>query len=413
MHLIQACVRTRTDRTPQDNRSDHVKKQVLFIDDEPSVLSSLQRMLRRERRRWEMVFLDSPRAALDRLNHSDCDAVVTDFQMPGMNGLQLLERLRQQEKTRDLPVIVLTGAADRSIKRKALDLGATDLLNKPVDGDDLVARVRSAIRLKTYQDELKCQNSVLEQKVRTRTRQLEASRLDILWRLGKAAEYRDEQTGNHVVRVGYYSRVIANAYGADRDFVDRLFFAAPLHDIGKIGIPDSILLKTGKLTDDEWHIMKQHCEFGADILQQQSTLMKILDEESVQETPSLCECADNPVLDLAATIALTHHEKWNGGGYPNGLIAEAIALAGRIVAVSDVFDALTSARPYKQAFSEERAVAIMEQEVGRQFDPAVYAAFDSSIDDIRTIRDKFADVPCVHRSAELPVDAASNVSFMA
>jgi len=336
-----------------------------------------------------MTFFDSPHAALAELLGSDFDAVVTDAQMPGMDGLQLIRRLRQAEQTRDVPIIVLTGSSDRDLKRRALDLGATDLLNKPIVAEDLVARLRSVLRLKAYQDELKCQNDLLEQKVRERTRQLEASRLDIIWRLGKAAEFRDEDTGNHILRVGYFSRVIAETLGLNRDFADRLFLASPLHDIGKLGIPDSILLKPGKLTEDEWHIMRQHCEIGAAILQQHSNMGSVFQQWDSHEFSTTCESLENPILEMAASIALTHHEKWNGKGYPRGLAGEEIPLVGRIVAISDVYDALTSERPYKPAFSEEEVLANIQEGVGQHFDPEVAAAFDSSFEKIRAIRSEF------------------------
>ena len=371
--------------------TDDERKQILFVDDEPAILNSLRRILHRKRDMWDMTFLDCPQAALAELLRTDFDAVVTDVQMPGMDGLQLLRRLRQTERTRDVPVVVLTGLADRGLKRKALDLGATDLLNKPVEAEDLVARLRSVLHLKACQDELKCQNELLEQQVRERTRQLEASRLDIIWRLGKAAEFRDEDTGNHILRVGYFSRAIAETLGLDRNLVDRLFLAAPLHDIGKLGVPDSILLKPGRLTEDEWHIMRQHCEIGAAILQQHSNMGRAFEERGGQEFNTVCESPENPILEMAATVALTHHEKWNGDGYPQGLAEEEIPLEGRIVAISDVYDALTSERPYKPAFSEEKALAIIRKGVGQHFDPEVYAAFDLSIERILAIRNEFSD----------------------
>jgi len=380
----------KADRGPTVSADDE-RKQILFVDDEPEVLNSLRRILHRERNVWDMTFLDCPHAALAQLLRSDFDAVVTDVQMPGMDGLQLLQRLRQTERTRDVPVVVLTGLADRDLKRKALDLGATDLLNKPVEAEDLVARLRSVLHLKACQDELKCQNELLEQKVRERTRQLEASRLDIIWRLGKAAEFRDEDTGNHILRVGYFSRAIAEALGVERDFADRLFLAAPLHDIGKLGVPDSILLKPGKLTEDEWHIMRQHCEIGAAILQQHSNMGRAFQERGGQEFSTARESLENPILEMAATVALTHHEKWNGQGYPQGLAEEEIPLVGRIVAISDVYDALTSERPYKPAFSEEKALAIIREGVGQHFDPEVCAAFDLSIERIAAIRNEFSN----------------------
>jgi len=336
-----------------------------------------------------MTFLNCPHVALAKILWGKFDAVVTDVQMPGMNGLQLLQRLRQNEKTQDVPVVILTGLADHDLKREALNLGATDLLNKPVVVEDLLARLRSVLRLKAYQDDLKQQKELLELKVRERTSQLEASRLDIIWRLGKAAEFRDKDTGNHILRVGYYSRTIAESLGLDRDFVDRIFLAAPLHDIGKLGVPDSILLKQGKLTADEWQIMRQHCKNGAAILQQNSNTRNTFQEQGNQEFSLMYESLENPILEMAASIALTHHEKWDGTGYPHGLVGKEIPLEGRIVAISDVYDALTSERPYKRAFSEEKAVAFIREDVGLHFNPEVYTALISSLERIGEIRREF------------------------
>ena len=369
----------------------HAKPRILFVDDEPAILDSLRRLLYPERRVWDMHFLSCPHAALAEARRTDFDAVVTDVQMPEMDGLRLLQRLRLHAKTRDVPVVVLTGMNDRHLKRKALDIGANDLLNKPIEAEDLTACLRSVLHLKACQDELKYQNELLEQMVRERTRQLEASRLDITWRLGRAAEFRDEDTGNHILRVGYYSRVIAESLGLNRDFVDRLFLAAPLHDIGKLGIPDSILLKPGKLTEDEWHIMQQHCQIGASILRHDFNTGRACREWVSPLMGGTSDSLDNPVLEMAAVIALTHHEKWNGAGYPRGLAGEEIPLEGRIVAISDVYDALTSDRPYKQAFTKHEAMAIIRDDVGTHFDPEIFAAFDASIETISAIRDEISD----------------------
>ena len=208
-----------------------------------------------------------------------------------------------------MPGVVLSSQSVHRTGYTPLDLGATDLLNKPVEAEDLLARLRSVLRLKACQDEIKCQNDPLEPNVRERTRQLEAFRLDVIWRLGRASEFRAEDTGNHILRVGYFSRAIAEALGMERDFVDRLFLAAPLHDIGKLGVPDSILLKPGRLTEDEWHIMRQHCEIGAAILQQRSNMGKAFEEQGGQEFSTACGNLENPILETAATIVLSHHEK--------------------------------------------------------------------------------------------------------
>jgi len=264
----------------------------------------------------------------------------------------------------------------------------------------LLARIQSALRLKSYQDELKTQRENLKQKVREQTIELEESRLDIIWRLAKAAEYRDQDTGNHVVRVGWYCRPIAEALGMASDFVEMLFLASPLHDIGKIGIPDHILLKPGILTPEEWIIMKTHSAIGAAILQSDSKLLKTFRTWNELPLHSNQE-SGNPILKMASSIALTHHEKWDGTGYPHGLVGEQIPIESRIVALADVYDALGSVRPYHAAHRESDVIRMIEDLVGRHFDPAVHRAFQKSIDDIRSIRNQFSDeVNTSHKVAD-------------
>ncbi len=377
-----------------------MKRRILFVDDEPNVLDGLRRMLRAERIRWDMHFAESADEALREVCETDVDAIVSDVDMPGMDGLTLLQKIRGTDRTRDIPVIILTGRNDSGLKRRALDLGASDLLNKPVDSQDLVARLRSAIRLKEHQDRLKDQNAVLERQVDERTAELVDSRLNIIWRLGKAAEYRDEETGNHIVRVGCYSRVLARALRKDRDFVETIFLASPLHDIGKIGIPDNILLKQGPLTLEERGIMQRHCAIGADILCGDARPGIAILSQNPDRSPASVKPADNAMMKMAASIAMTHHERWNGTGYPAGLSGEAIPLESRIVALADVYDALCSERPYKPPFTEARVMELMNEEAGRHFDPLVFGAFERSLEEFRSIRADLSDVALCHLPQE-------------
>ena len=217
----------------------------------PRCWTALRRILHSQRDEWELTMLSDVRQAMERLKDRLFDAVVVDVRMPGISGLELLAHIQQSERTRDIPVVVLTGLDDRGLKRKALELGAADLLNKPLDAADLLARLGSVLRLKSYRDELKARNQSLERQVEERTMELFHSRLDIIWRLGKVAEQRDEDTGNHVIRVGFYSRLVAEALGMNHGFQESTFVASPLHDIGKVGIPDRILLKRGPLSASE------------------------------------------------------------------------------------------------------------------------------------------------------------------
>lgn len=366
-------------------------KQLLFVDDEPMVLDAFRRSLLSNRGSWAMSFVDSPLEAWQRVSTQPIDLVVSDLSMPGMDGLELLGRMQKQQNTCDIPFIIVTGRGEQGLRGQALDLGATDLLEKPVDSAQLVARIRNALRLKECQDKLKTQNEQLEQRVLERTAELEASRLEVIRRLAKAAEFRDEETGNHVIRVGLYSRLIAEAMGFDAAFIEALALAAPLHDIGKIGIPDSILLKPGKLTDEERRVMQGHCVIGARILLQEPEAARASKEPDQAWFEEVTSPRDRSALSVAAAIALTHHEKWNGTGYPRGLSGEAIPIEGRIVALSDVFDALLSHRPYKRAFSEEETLAILAKDAGTHFDPGVHAQFLKIIDRIRGVRETFAD----------------------
>ena len=368
-----------------------MRQRILFVDDDLGMLVGLRRMLRCHRHRWDMTFVDSVDEALSQMERVEFDAVVTDVMMPGKDGFYLLTQLRTVEGKTDIPVVMLTGAFESDLKRRALEHGASDLLNKPVAPEDLAARLNSALRLKSYQDQLKRHSQILEEEVRERTAELAASRLDIIWRLGKAAEYRDKETGNHIVRVGCYCRLLSEAMGLGSVFAEKLFLAGPLHDIGKIGIPDRILLKRGTLTDQERQTMQCHCAIGAEILRADPASKRFFLGWRPTRRDSLNKPFDDPVLATASTVALSHHEWWNGTGYPAGLSGEQIPLDARIVALADTYDALCSARPYKPAYSEDRAVKILSQESDRHFDPNVYAAFIGSLEELRAIRRELVD----------------------
>lgn len=361
---------------------------ILLVDDEAHVLDGLRRMLEPYRRQWELSFASVPEAAWEELHATATDVAVLDVRMPGTSGLELLQRMQADPATADVAVIMLTGLEDRTLKRRALELGAADLLNKPVEREDLVARLQSALRFKAAHDALRRANAELEQRVQERTRQLAQSRLEIIWRLGSLAEYRHPETGQHVVRVGYYSRLIAAAMGLDAEFQETLFLAAPLHDIGKIAIPDRILLKRGPLSAAEMAIMRRHCELGERILRGGAPFGPWRPRPfGAGHTAPEC----NPLLSKAAVIALAHHEHWDGTGYPQGLAGTQIPLEARIVAIADVFDALTSDRPYRAAFAGDEALRIIAQEKGGQFDPEVHAAFFRALEDLQQVRKQWLD----------------------
>jgi len=275
------------------------------------------------------------------------------------------------------PIVAIATEADDDLALQAVCLGAQDyLLWNELTARSLTRAIRTSIE--------RCRAK----------QQIAESRLSIVWRLAKAAECRDEVTGNHVVRVGCYSKILAETMGMDRDFVESIFVTAPLHDIGKIGIPDAILRKPGPLTAEERAVMQQHCEIGERILRDDSKAMGAFRAwRGVHPSGQRREPVDG-LLEMACTISLTHHERWDGRGYPRGLAGQEIPLVGRIVALSDVYDALLSERPYKPAYSEGEALSILGKEVGRQFDPDVHAALLQSLDEMRLVREEFDDAHC-------------------
>jgi len=367
---------------------------VLFVDDDADLLSGFRRMLRRRAPDWTTHFAHSVDEALAKVETLAVDAVVTDYAMPGKTGFDLLAELAARGLT--IPVVVVTGCHEADYKRRALDLGAADLLNKPVEDEDLIARVNSVLRLQSVQRELESANRRLEELVRQRTGALEASRLELALRLASAVECRDVETGQHVVRVSLFAEAIAESYGLPKAECQTILLAAPLHDIGKLGVPDSLLLKPGRLTPEERKVIEEHCALGHRLLARPVDAMKVfvsrmeLREEWV-ESSDLIQCA--------SLIAQTHHERWDGTGYPNGLARQAIPLVGRIVAVADVYDALRSERPYKAAMSFEAALETMRAEIGRHFDPEVFWAFERAQDRIREIDREHRDLPSVAEKA--------------
>ena len=276
--------------------------------------------------------------------------------MPQLNGFEILESIRENKHENEFrPVMVLTADATPSTKRKALALGADDFLTKPFEAYEVALRVKNLLRTRLLYKELQLENDLLEQRVRERTRDLEEVQLEVVDRLGLATEYRDDDTKAHTGRVGEMASKVASALNLPARFVQLVRLAAPLHDIGKIGISDLILLKAGKLTDEEYDSMKKHCEIGASIL----------------------SGSKSEILQLAQEIAISHHERWDGRGYPNKLAGDDIPLSGRIVSVVDVFDALTHKRTYKKAWSVEDSLAEIQKNAGTQFDPKVVDALMS------------------------------------
>ena len=311
-----------------------------------------------------MTFLTSVDEAVRNCMTHDYDVIVSDISMPGKTGFEFLELLKEMDRTKDIPVIIMTGLQEKELKARALQIGATDLLNKPVPREDLLARLQNSIKLKTYLDEITDHKNQLEQRVYERTRELEETRLQVIHRLGRAAEYKDNETGMHVIRMSKYSEALGLKYGLSAVECKLILDAAPMHDIGKIGIPDKVLLKPGKLDPEEWAIMKAHVDIGVDILSGD----------------------DSELIKTARTIALHHHEKWDGSGYPSGLKGNEISIEGRIVALCDVFDALTSERPYKKAWPIEEATRLIKEQKASHFDPILVDYFFEILPEILEIK---------------------------
>ncbi len=363
-----------------------MKYKILFVDDEQFFLDSMRNRLRKSAREWDLDFADNVDSALRKTDTTDYDAIVSDIRMPGKTGLEFLEILKSSPHTRDIPVIILTGSGDLELKRQAIGLGATDLLNKPVVQEDLLVRLKNVLQLKSHQDALKAQNELLERRVSERTRELEISRISLVWRLAKAGEFRDQETGEHIVRVGSYCRKIAEVMGKEQEFIDAITLVSPLHDIGKIGIPDNILLKPGRLNEEEWERMKYHTVIGHKILMQPPRgIHHLLGGKQKTSTD------DSQLIEMAANIAVAHHEQWNGKGYPYGLKEKQIPLPARITALADIYDALRSERPYKTPFSEEKTRELIVAKAGDHLDPEVVEAFQVAALDFQQIHDDLKD----------------------
>ncbi len=378
----------------QGSSADEVvaNPRIAIIDDEPINIKVVQKYLRLAGYRQFVTTTHAGRA-VELIRTERPDVVLLDVLMPEVGGLEILGQLRGQEQFVDLPVVILTAATDKETKLSALRLGATEFLTKPVDSIELRARLRNVLTVKAHQDRLKSYAWELEREVAARSAELARAHVEVIHCLAKVGEYRDNATGNHVVRVGRYAEIIARRLGLSSEIAGRIRQAAPLHDIGKVGIPDTILLKPGKLDDAEFERIKEHCKYGKQIC------AAVCDggaaaQKSERGTPFTGPApTSSPILQMAATIAYTHHEKWDGAGYPRGLAGPQIPIEGRITAVADVFDALTSRRPYKPAFPLETALPIMKEQRGMHFDPAVVDAFFDAIDEILTVYEECSDTP--------------------
>lgn len=363
---------------------------IMVVDDEPTNIKVVQRLLQLAGYENFVTTTEST-SAVELIRSEQPDIVLLDLMMPGVSGLEILAEIRADERLPFLPVIILTAATDRETKLQSLELGATDFLGKPLDPSELVARIRNVLAVKAYEDRLLHHSRDLEAAVYQRTADLEKSRQEVIHCLARAAEYRDDDTGNHILRVGKYARLVAEKLGMSEAESNILEQAAQLHDVGKIGIPDAVLLKPGKLTTDEFATMQEHCIYGHHILSPASVQENSQLEMHKQLGALILEVGSSPILELAVAIALSHHEWWDGSGYPLGLAGEEIPLEGRITAVADVFDALSSKRCYKDALPMEKSLEIMREERGTHFDPTVLDAFLAQQDEVASILYSLSD----------------------
>ena len=363
---------------------------VMIIDDESINIEIVKAYLEEEGFE-NLIATTRASHAIDMLREHRPDIVLLDIKMPEISGLELLRRMRRDQEMMMIPAIVLTAANDPEVKLQALRLGASDFLAKPVDPSELTLRLENVLAVKAYQDHLAEYSEKLERQVKIRTEELVRSRQEAIHCLARAGEFRDDDTGHHVTRVGRYSALIADELGFPQAAVDLIEQAAQLHDVGKIGIPDSILHKPGKLDPQEFDIIQEHCNIGRRIINPLSHEESIRLKTHTSVGLQIMGSTNSPVLRLAAVIAATHHEKWDGTGYPKGLAGNAIPIEGRIVAVADVFDALSSARPYKQAFPMERCLKILVDGRGKHFDPRVLDAFLRRTEEAIQIREEYVD----------------------
>jgi putative two-component system response regulator len=350
-----------------------LKSKILIVDDEPANVALLEDILEEQGYTYFRSTTDS-RKTLTMYEEMRPDLVLLDLNMPHLDGFQVMEQLRELEQDSYAPILVLTAQSDRNTRIKSLEAGARDFLGKPFDLIEVKQRISNMLEIRLLHNHTRDQNRLLELKVKERTYELEETRREAILRLGRAAEYRDNETGMHVIRMSRLSALLAKEIGLSEQECQLILQASPMHDVGKIGIPDNILLKPGKLDDKEWKTMKMHPEIGAKIL----------------------SGSRSELMQMAESIALSHQERWDGSGYPYGLKGEDIPLAGRIVAVADVFDALTSKRYYKDAFTVEESMKIIEDSSGKDFEPRLVEAFKNALPQMIKIVKELTDTEQAH-----------------
>lgn len=345
------------------------QRKVLIVDDESTGRTILAKIIQQAEDDVIVESFDNPVNALDWLDNNHPDLIITDYRMPDINGVELIKKIRKKPSCHDIPIMMITVVSEKSVRYDALEAGATAFLTRPIDQIECRTSCRNLLKLHEQQSIIQDRADWLARQVDVATQQIVYREQETLLRLAKAGEYRDEDTGFHVVRMAKYSRQIAEALGLSAKECDEIEYSAPMHDIGKIGVPDKILLKPGQFEAEEWQIMQGHTQIGHAIL---------ADSQS-------------RYMQMGAIIALNHHERFDGTGYPYGLAGKDIPLVARIVAVGDVYDALVSRRPYKEPWEEQDALDYLRKHAGTQFDPTCIAAFFERLDNIHEIQEQFSD----------------------
>jgi len=345
------------------------QRKVLIVDDESTGRTILAKIIQQAEEEVSIAAFDNPLEALQWLDDNHPDLIITDYRMPEINGVELIKQIRSKASCQDIPIMMITVVSEKSVRYDALEAGATAFLTRPIDQIECRTSCRNLLKLHEQQTIIQDRADWLARKVEVATQQIVSREHETLLRLAKAGEYRDEVTGFHVVRMAKYSREIAEALGLSGKECDEIEYAAPMHDIGKIGIPDNILLKPGKFEPHEWQVMQQHTVIGHSILSN----------------------SQSRYIQTGSIIALNHHERFDGSGYPNGISGKDIPLVARIVAVADVYDALVSPRPYKQAWDVKDAEDYLHKHAGTQFDPICVEAFFERQNNISSIRKTYTD----------------------
>ncbi|MCC9609275.1 response regulator [Blastopirellula sp. JC732] len=362
------------------------QKRIIAIDDEPINLALAEAYLRNEGFE-RLEFYSDPRLALEVVRKDPPDLILLDLMMPHLDGLGFLKQLASSHNQLLAPVILLTASSDVCHRREALELGAADFLQKPILAEELIPRIRNVLSAEHFKGWLRDQNQHLELLVQQRTQELERTQGLIIACLARAAEFRDELTGNHNLRVARYAGLIARNAGLPAELVRIIQTAAPLHDIGKVAVPDSILHKPGSLTQDERDLMQRHTEWGQSIVEPEKKWGFVIADLTTGTTGQ----ANADLLRVASRIAMSHHERWDGAGYPHGLAGTDIPVEARVVAVADVFDALTSKRPYKEPIPPLKCFEMIREQRGKHFDPDMVDAFDEAMPEVLWIAELLRD----------------------